>query len=138
MGPLHFKCPSALAFSLAMRSNSCWMSTSSARGMKTRAAWVTTSTMPLLIQLLKMLHPFMPFITEEIYQALPHVAGEESPFLMRTDWPGHAQLIGVQILRNLLDEGVQLGEDPLVLQLQLLAWSGTTRAGRCPRAWATV
>ncbi len=41
----------------------------------------------VLIQLLKLLHPFMPFITEEIYQALPHVVGEESPFLMRTDWP---------------------------------------------------
>ncbi len=44
----------------------------------------------VLIQLLKMLHPFMPFITEEIYQALPHVAGEESPFLMRTDWPEYS------------------------------------------------
>ena len=41
----------------------------------------------VLIQLLKLLHPFMPFITEEIYQALPHVSGEESAFLMCTDWP---------------------------------------------------
>ncbi|MBD5169519.1 MAG: valine--tRNA ligase [Oscillibacter sp.] len=41
----------------------------------------------VLIQLLKLLHPFMPFITEEIYQALPHVAGEESEFLMKTTWP---------------------------------------------------
>ncbi|MDE7221190.1 MAG: valine--tRNA ligase [Oscillospiraceae bacterium] len=41
----------------------------------------------VLIQLLKLLHPFMPFITEEIYQALPHVPGEESEFLMKTVWP---------------------------------------------------
>ena len=41
----------------------------------------------VLIQLLKLLHPFMPFITEEIYQALPHVSGEESEFLMKTAWP---------------------------------------------------
>ena len=37
----------------------------------------------VLIQLLKLLHPFMPFITEEIYQALPHPEG----FLMCSDWP---------------------------------------------------
>ena len=41
----------------------------------------------VLVQMLKLLHPFMPFITEEIYQALPHVPGEESEFLMRTAWP---------------------------------------------------
>ena len=29
----------------------------------------------------------MPFITEEIYQALPPVAGEESQFIMRAPWP---------------------------------------------------
>ena len=32
----------------------------------------------VLIQLLKLLHPFMPFITEEIYQALPPVAGKRA------------------------------------------------------------
>jgi len=37
----------------------------------------------VLIQLLKLLHPFMPFITEEIYQALPHEEG----YLMCSDWP---------------------------------------------------
>ena len=33
---------------------------------------------------------------------------------------GHPQLIAVHILRDLCHHGVQLGEDPLVLQLQLL------------------
>ena len=41
----------------------------------------------VLIQMLKLLHPFMPFITEEIYQALPHVAGEDAGFIMLSDWP---------------------------------------------------
>ena len=45
----------------------------------------------VLIQLLKLLHPFMPFITEEIYQALPHVSGEASEFLMKTAWPVYDQ-----------------------------------------------
>ena len=44
----------------------------------------------VLIQMLKLLHPFMPFITEEIYQALPHVAGEDAAFIMRSDWPVYA------------------------------------------------
>ncbi|MBQ7173786.1 MAG: valine--tRNA ligase [Clostridia bacterium] len=30
----------------------------------------------VLIGILKLLHPFMPFITEEIYQALPHIEGD--------------------------------------------------------------
>ncbi len=38
--------------------------------------WVMSSTMQLL-------HPFMPFITEEIWQALPH----EGPTIMTSHWP---------------------------------------------------
>ncbi len=41
----------------------------------------------VLIQVLKLLHPYMPFITEEIYQALPHMAGEDSAFIMTSAWP---------------------------------------------------
>ena len=37
----------------------------------------------VLTDLLKLLHPFMPFITEEIFQALPH-SGE---YLMTSQWP---------------------------------------------------
>ena len=36
-----------------------------------------------LKNMLKMLHPFMPFITEEIWLHLPH----EGETIMRTDWP---------------------------------------------------
>ncbi|MCI8539447.1 MAG: valine--tRNA ligase [Oscillospiraceae bacterium] len=38
--------------------------------------WVLTET-------LKLLHPFMPFITEEIWQALPH----EGDYLILSQWP---------------------------------------------------
>ena len=37
----------------------------------------------VLTEMLKLLHPFMPFITEEIWQALPH----EGDFLMLQNWP---------------------------------------------------
>ncbi len=37
----------------------------------------------VLTETLKLLHPFMPFITEEIWQALPH----EGDFLMLQKWP---------------------------------------------------
>ncbi len=38
----------------------------------------------ILVTTLKMLHPFMPFITEEIWQSLPH---KESDMLMVAQWP---------------------------------------------------
>ena len=41
----------------------------------------------VLIETLKLLHPFMPFITEEIYQALPHTAEEKGEFIMLQKWP---------------------------------------------------
>ncbi len=42
----------------------------------------------VLTQTLKLLHPFMPFITEEIWQALPHEDGvKEGDFLMLQSWP---------------------------------------------------
>ena len=37
----------------------------------------------VLDQFLRLLHPFMPFITEQIWQAIPH----EGKFLMLADWP---------------------------------------------------
>ena len=44
-----------------------------------------------LIQVLKLLHPYMPFITEKIYQALPHMAGEDSGFIMTSAWPVYSE-----------------------------------------------
>ena len=41
----------------------------------------------VLIETLKLLHPFMPFITEEIYQALPHTAEDKGEFIMLQKWP---------------------------------------------------
>ena len=43
----------------------------------------------VLIETLKLLHPFMPFITEELYQALPHT--EE--FLMLSKWPEYGEAL---------------------------------------------
>ena len=41
----------------------------------------------VLTDILKLLHPFMPFLTEEIWQALPHEANCEKNFLMLQQWP---------------------------------------------------
>jgi valyl-tRNA synthetase len=38
----------------------------------------------LLERVLHLLHPFMPFVTEEIYQSLPN---KQAPFLMVAKWP---------------------------------------------------
>ncbi|MBS7227234.1 MAG: valine--tRNA ligase [Oscillospiraceae bacterium] len=43
----------------------------------------------VLIETLKLLHPFMPFITEEIYQALPHT----EKFLMLSKWPEYDEAL---------------------------------------------
>ncbi len=41
----------------------------------------------VLLRLLELLHPFMPFITEEIWQALPH----EGDFLICAKWPEYSE-----------------------------------------------
>ncbi len=43
----------------------------------------------VMTNMLKLLHPFMPFITEEIWQSLPHT-GET---LMRADWPTYDKVL---------------------------------------------
>ncbi len=46
----------------------------------------------VLVTLLKLLHPFMPFITEEIYQALPKCDGAED-ILMMSQWPEFSEAL---------------------------------------------
>ena len=46
----------------------------------------------VLVTLLKLLHPFMPFITEEIYQALPKCDGAED-ILMTAQWPEYSEAL---------------------------------------------
>jgi valyl-tRNA synthetase len=40
---------------------------------------------------LRLLHPFMPFITEELWQKIPKPEGEKSPHLMAAAWPQPAK-----------------------------------------------
>ncbi len=45
----------------------------------------------VLTDILKLLHPFMPFLTEEIWQALPHEANLDKKFLMLQQWPEYRE-----------------------------------------------
>lgn len=63
-----------------------YIETSKARLYGADAGAAATSRAVLVYcfdRLLKLLHPFMPFITEELWQALPH----EGPSLMLAAWP---------------------------------------------------
>ncbi len=42
-----------------------------------------------LTETLKLLHPFMPFITEEIFQAIPH----DGPVIMTADYPKYSEAL---------------------------------------------
>jgi valyl-tRNA synthetase len=45
--------------------------------------------MAVLKDTLKLLHPFMPFVTEEIWGLLPNESGKQKTLLMVTKWPTH-------------------------------------------------
>ncbi len=45
----------------------------------------------VLVEILKLLHPFMPFITEEIWQALPH----EGDALMMQSYPEYSEKLNI-------------------------------------------
>ncbi len=47
----------------------------------------------VLADLLKLLHPFMPFITEEIWQSMPRAAGETAEYLMTSRWPEYDEAL---------------------------------------------
>ena len=50
----------------------------------------------VLTETLKLLHPFMPFITEEIWQALPHAPGIDGGYLMLQSWPRYDEALDFQ------------------------------------------
>ena len=53
----------------------------------------------VLTNILKLLHPFMPFITEEIWQALPH----EGDFLMLQSWPEYSEQFNFAAEENAME-----------------------------------
>ena len=82
--------------------------------------WAQQVLCYVLTETLKLLHPFMPFITEEIWQALPH----SGDYLMLQQWPQHRaeldfpeeekamELIMDAIRGVLKDKGITLNISP--------------------------
>ena len=57
------------------------------RSEETEAADAARSTLAYVLEnALRLLHPFMPFITEEIWQQLPHAEGARES-IMISAWP---------------------------------------------------
>ena len=61
----------------------------------------------VLVTLLKLLHPFMPFITEEIYQALPKCGGAED-ILMMSQWPEYSEALNFPAEENAMEAVMDL------------------------------
>ena len=61
----------------------------------------------VLVTLLKLLHPFMPFITEEIYQALPKCDGA-SDILMMAQWPEYTEALNFPTEENAMEAVMDL------------------------------
>ncbi len=61
----------------------------------------------VLVTLLKLLHPFMPFITEEIYQALPKCDGA-SDILMVAQWPEYTEALNFPAEENAMEAVMDL------------------------------
>ena len=61
----------------------------------------------VLVTLLKLLHPFMPFITEEIYQALPKCDGA-SDILMMAQWPKYTEALDFPAEENAMEAVMDL------------------------------
>ncbi len=64
---------------------------------------------------LKLLHPFMPFITEEIYQALPN-NGES---IMISDWPTYSEDMNFEAEEKSLDRIFALSKEIRALRAEL-------------------
>ena len=64
---------------------------------------------------LKLLHPFMPFITEEIYQALPNNEGS----IMMSEWPAYKEELNFEKEEKSLDRIFALAKEIRALRAQL-------------------
>ena len=56
----------------------------------------------VLTEFLKLLHPYMPFLTEEIWQALPH-SDDAGDFLMLEQWPRYRPELDFQAEENTME-----------------------------------
>ncbi|KKQ62474.1 MAG: Valine-tRNA ligase [Candidatus Shapirobacteria bacterium GW2011_GWF1_38_23] len=59
---------------------------------KDRGEDVIPVLLTVLINSLKLLHPFIPFVTESVYQILRDKAGLEEPQLVTASWPKEIKL----------------------------------------------
>ena len=51
----------------------------------------------VLTAIVKLLHPFMPFVTEEIYQSMPH----SHPSITISTWPTHSSMTSLQAKKDM-------------------------------------
>ncbi|KAJ2725712.1 valine--tRNA ligase [Coemansia sp. Benny D115] len=88
-----------------------------------------------LDQGLKMLHPFMPFVTEELWQRLPHRATETKPSISLTEFPEPREdyedaqaLADFDFVMNIAKAGRSLTADYNVLSKSKFYISNTSEA----------
>ena len=67
-----------------------------------------SENLDVLMNILKMLHPFMPYVTEEIYSMLPNKDAES---IMISEYPKYTKkLVITTLLLQKIDKRVALGE----------------------------
>ncbi len=93
-------------------------------GHASREAQATRQVLAYVLeQSLRLLHPFMPFVTETIWQNLPGMAGDANRSIMATRWPQLEWAMRTQ--RRMM---------PLVASRRLCAAFATCAANMtCPR-----
>jgi valyl-tRNA synthetase len=82
---------------------------------------------------LRLLHPFMPFVTEEAWSYLPHRA-DDGPFLMVSAWPRKAEIEAARALSDPAEAG---GVDGLIELIGAIR-NARQETGIEPRRWVAA